>query len=68
MAGRGFGKTKAGAEWVRFLAENHLASRIALVGPTAADVRQVMVEGVSGIVPVSRPDLRPRYLPSLGGS
>jgi hypothetical protein len=66
MAGRGFGKTKAGAEWVRHLAENKLASRIALVGPTAADVRAVMVEGVSGIVAVSRPDFRPQYLPSLG--
>jgi Terminase large subunit, T4likevirus-type, N-terminal len=66
MAGRGFGKTKAGAEWVRHLAENKLASRIALVGPTAADVRDVMVEGVSGIVAVSRPDFRPRYAPSLG--
>ena len=66
MAGRGFGKTKAGAEWVRNLAENKLASRIALVGPTAADVRNVMVEGASGILAVSRPDCRPVYCPSLG--
>ena len=40
MAGRGFGKTKAGAEWVRWLAEESRASRIALVGSTAADVAQ----------------------------
>ncbi len=65
MAGRGFGKTKAGAEWVRHIAENKLASRIALVGPTAADVRDVMVEGESGILSVSRPDFRPVYLSSL---
>jgi Terminase large subunit, T4likevirus-type, N-terminal len=65
MAGRGFGKTKAGAEWVRSLAENSVARRIALVGPTAADVRNVMVEGVSGILAVSHPNFRPVYSPSL---
>ena len=65
MAGRGFGKTKAGAEWVRSLAEEGAAQRIALVGPTAAGVRDVMVEGVSGILAVSRPDFRPEYSPSL---
>jgi hypothetical protein len=66
MAGRGFGKTKAGAEWVRSLAENGQARRIALVGPTAADVRDVMVEGVSGIMAISKPSFRPDYQPSLG--
>jgi hypothetical protein len=65
MAGRGFGKTKAGAEWVRFLAEKELASRIALVGPTAADVRDVMVESVSGVLAVCPPRFRPLYRPSL---
>src|SRR5215467_2837660 len=44
MAGRGFGKTRSGAEWVR--AEVKAGRRrIALVGPTAADARNVMVEG-----------------------
>ena len=38
MAGRGFGKTRAGGEWVRSLAEAASVDRIALVGPTAADV------------------------------
>jgi phage terminase large subunit-like protein len=65
MAGRGFGKTKAGAEWVRDLAENGKAHRIALVAPTAADVRDVMIEGESGILAISRPDRRPIYTPSL---
>ena len=45
--GRGTGKTRAGAEWVRSLAEAASVPRIALVGPTAADVRDVMVEGES---------------------
>ena len=50
MAGRGFGKTRTGAEWIR---EEIAAGRrrIALVGPTAADVRDVMVEGESGLLP-----------------
>jgi phage terminase large subunit-like protein len=66
MAGRGFGKTKAGAEWVRNLAETQQAQRIALVAPTAADVRNVMVEGESGILAVCPPWFRPEYAPSIG--
>ncbi len=65
MAGRGFGKTKAGAEWVRHLAEAGKAQRIALLAPTAADVRNVMVEGESGILAVSPPWFRPVYAPSI---
>ena len=47
MAGRGFGKTRAGAEWVRRIAENDGAARIALVGATLGEARSVMVEGPS---------------------
>ena len=43
LAGRGFGKTRSGAEWVRGLAESGAAQRIALVAPTARDARLVMV-------------------------
>jgi phage terminase large subunit-like protein len=52
LAGRGAGKTRAGAEWVL---EQVAAGRrrIALVAPTAADVRDVMVEGESGILAIS---------------
>ena len=65
LAGRGFGKTRTGAEWVRGLAERAGADfRIALVGETAADVRQVMVEGESGLLACARPDRRPRFEPS----
>lgn len=64
MAGRGFGKTRIGAEWVRKQAWNSPLSRIALVGATAADTRDIMVEGESGILSVSPPWFRPTYEPS----
>ena len=65
MAGRGFGKTRAGAEWVRGLAESGAARSLALVGDTEEDVRQVMVEGPSGILAVSPPASRPQWHRSL---
>ena len=63
MAGRGSGKTRAGAEWVH---EQIAAGckRIALVGATAADVRDVMIEGESGILATARSGARPVYEPS----
>ena len=65
MAGRGFGKTRAGAEWVRGVAERGAARSIALVGDTEEDVRQVMVEGPSGLLAVSPPRGRPQWHRSL---
>lgn len=62
--GRGWGKTLTGAEWVRWRVEREGARRIALVAPTAADVRDVMVEGPSGILAISSPWNRPEYEPS----
>jgi phage terminase large subunit-like protein len=47
LAGRGFGKTRAGAGWVHDLVETRQAGRIALVAATAADARDTLVEGVS---------------------
>ena len=64
LAGRGFGKTRSAAEWVRHRVETGAARRIALVGATAADVRDVMVEGPSGLLAVCPPWNRPRYEPS----
>jgi hypothetical protein len=49
MGGRGSGKTRAGAEWVAAQARGRKAGRIALIGPTFHDVREVMVEGQSGL-------------------
>lgn len=64
LAGRGFGKTRSGAEWVRQQIEAGAASRIALVGATAADVRDTMIEGESGLLRAFPPEHRPRYEPS----
>ncbi|WP_242139903.1 terminase family protein [Sphingomonas sp. TREG-RG-20F-R18-01] len=55
-AGRGFGKTRAGAEWVSEIARSTPHARIALVGATIDDVRRVMIEGESGLVSVARID------------
>lgn len=55
-AGRGFGKTRAGAEWVSACARAHKKARIALIGATIEDVRQVMIEGPSGLIAVARND------------
>jgi predicted phage terminase large subunit-like protein len=49
LAGRGWGKTRTGAEDVSAFALGNPGARIALVGPTAADVRDVMIEGQSGL-------------------
>jgi phage terminase large subunit-like protein len=64
MGGRGAGKTRAGAEWIRDRVERGLARRIALVASTAADARDVMIEGESGILAISPPSDRPNYEPS----
>jgi phage terminase large subunit-like protein len=63
LAGRGWGKTRTGAEWIRSRIEAG-ARRIALVGATAADVRDVMVEGPSGVLATAAPRSRPRYVAS----
>lgn len=72
LAGRGFGKTRTGAEWVRERVKAG-AGRIALIAPTASDARDVMVEGESGLLSVcwagdktyAGEDLgRPAYEPS----
>ena len=62
--GRGFGKTRTGAEWVRSQVESGDRSRVALIAPTAADARDIMVEGESGIMACAPPWNRPRYEPS----
>ncbi|WP_374764276.1 DNA-packaging protein [Yunchengibacter salinarum] len=64
MAGRGFGKTRTGAEWVRDLVISGQARRIALVAPTAVDARQTMVEGESGLMAISPPWEKPVFNPS----
>jgi len=62
LAGRGFGKTRTGAEYV--IEQARTRKRGALVGPTAADVRDIMVEGESGILACATALFRPEYQPS----
>jgi len=64
LAGRGFGKTRTGAETVRRWIESGQVKRIALVAETAADARDVMVEGESGILAISPKKNKPIYEPS----
>ena len=63
MAGRGAGKTRAGSEWVHQQVRDG-AKRIALVGATASDCRDVMVEGESGLLATASPMDMPVYEPS----
>nr|WP_255478603.1 phage BR0599 family protein [Erythrobacter sp. THAF29] len=65
MAGRGFGKTRAGAEWVRSMAEENPHARIALISSSMAEARAVMVEGESGIIACCPPDRAPKFEASL---
>ena len=63
LGGRGAGKTRAGAEWVRAQVRGG-KRRIALVAPTYADAREVMVGGPSGLLSVGPPEARPVYSPA----
>jgi phage terminase large subunit-like protein len=59
LGGRGAGKTRAGAEWIRGLVADGEAGRIALIGETLGDVREVMIDGPSGLCAIG--GARPRY-------
>lgn len=63
LAGRGYGKTKLGAEQVlRWVDQGY--RRCAIIAPTTADTRDVVVEGESGIMNIAHPNKRPLYEPS----
>jgi phage terminase large subunit-like protein len=64
-AGRGFGKTRAGAEWISEWARMLPEARIALVAANDADGRRVMIEGPSGLLAVARSDETPRWREGL---
>jgi phage terminase large subunit-like protein len=65
-AGRGFGKTRAGAEWILHIARANPEARIALVSGNSDDVRRVMIEGASGLLAVAREDEPMRWSSSTG--
>ena len=62
LAGRGFGKTRCGAEWVHDNVAQY--ERWTLIGRTASDVRDTMVEGESGLIATQRKDNPCRYMPT----
>jgi phage terminase large subunit-like protein len=70
LGGRGAGKTRAGAEWIKAVVEGDKKrgilplSPIALIGETEHDAREVMVEGVSGLLAVHQRQKRPTWIPS----
>jgi phage terminase large subunit-like protein len=67
LGGRGSGKTRAGAEWVRAQATapgEASVPRIAIIGETLDQARSVMVEGISGVLAVHPDDARPSFQPS----
>ena len=66
MAGRGFGKTRAGAEWISARAREVPGARIALVGATIEETIGIMIRGRSGLIAVAREDERPKWSPSIG--
>lgn len=59
LGGRGAGKTRAGAEWLRGLAQK--GKRFALIGPSLHDVREVMIDGPSGLRHIGPKELRPKF-------
>jgi len=70
LGGRGAGKTRAGAEWLRSIVAKDgftigdSAGRVALIGETYQDVRSIMIEGESGLLAVHRKDKRPSWIAS----
>ncbi|MBA4750297.1 MAG: DNA-packaging protein [Alphaproteobacteria bacterium] len=66
LAGRGFGKTRTGAETIRSWVMSGAARRVVLIGHTHGDARRVMVEGESGLLGVHPPHRRPHFYASQG--
>ena len=66
MAGRGFGKTRAGAEWVCARAREAPGARIALIGASVDEVAKVMIEGPSGLFAVSADEEEMLWVPTQG--
>jgi len=63
LAGRGSGKTRAGAEWINHKVQYEGYKYPTLIGATASEVRDIMIEGESGILACAQPDFRPEFKP-----
>jgi Terminase large subunit, T4likevirus-type, N-terminal len=64
-AGRGAGKTEAGSRWIHDRVQRGLMKTGAIIAPTAADIRDVIVQGPSGLMATAPPWSRPAFCPSL---
>lgn len=66
LSGRGFGKTFVGANWILKQARAAVGPALGIIAPTAADLRDIAIEGPSGILASCHPDFRPKYSKSIG--
>lgn len=64
LAGRGFGKTRTGAEWIRSKAESGKHRWLTIVAPTREALRKIMLKGPAGLLTISPPWFAPKYEPS----
>jgi phage terminase large subunit-like protein len=66
LSGRGFGKTFVGASWIIDQAIRAVGPALGIIAPTAADLRDICIEGPSGILARCHPNFRPKYSKSIG--
>lgn len=66
LSGRGFGKTFVGASWIIEQAKRAVGPALGILAPTAADLRDICIEGPSGILSRCHPNFRPKYSKSIG--
>lgn len=66
LSGRGFGKSFVGSNWIIRQAMNEVGPSLAILAPTAADLRDICIEGPSGILASCHPKFKPKYSKSIG--
>ena len=66
LSGRGFGKTFVGANWIIDQAKKAVGPALGIIAPTAGDLRDICLEGPSGILASCHPSFRPKYSKSIG--
>ena len=64
LAGRGFGKTRTGSEWIHEQVNSGIYQRFHLVGATASDIRDIMIEGPAGLIATQKPYNKVTYYPT----
>lgn len=66
LSGRGFGKSFVGSNWIIRQALNGIGPALGIMAPTAGDLRDICIEGPSGILANCHPKFRPKYSKSIG--